>query len=167
MNAIDSKADPFAISTPEQFFDYVLLPNFREFEENAGDLRRAMNVAISCLSMRDWMLHSFRMSAPERVGHASDANAYDRYLGAKEPQYATIRTVANASKHLELTRSEPKGFSAGDVQVEFLRCGDPCGIPLRPIKVRTADGSMKPINWMLGCVVAMWGREIGREPWRV
>ena len=155
-------SDAFAIRTPDEFFERVLLPNYREFEAHPGDLRRVMNLAISCLSMRDWMLGAFKEADPDRVYGASEKGQYRKLLEDKEPLFAEVCAIANASKHLELDRKPRKGFRATDVQVGFLRMGDPVGLPLRPVKTRLADGRRESVNWMLGRVVALWASELGR-----
>ena len=154
-------SESFAIRTPAEYFDRVLLPNYREFESSPSDIRLVMNLAVSCLSLRDWMLVAFKDSAPERIGGARTKGDYQQHLNAKEPLYAEVCAIANASKHLELEHGSRVGFRANEVQVEFLRVGDPVGLPLRPIKTRLASGKLVTVNWMLGRVVAMWATELG------
>ena len=93
-------SEPFAIRTPDEFFERVLLPNYREFEANASDLRRVMNLAISCASMLDWMFVTFSKADRGRICGAATKGEYGERLEAKEPLFAEVRAIAIASKHL-------------------------------------------------------------------
>lgn len=154
------------IGTPDQFFDRVLLPNYLEFRRNSSCVRRVMNLAISCLSMRDWVEAS---SDPKYARCAVGSAGYHAQLVAREPMFERVAAIANASKHAKLNRGGWAGFSIERVHSDCFRVGDRCGTALRLVRVRFPGERGIAVDEMMARVVIMWAVEIGRngqEVWR-
>lgn len=158
---MDSDSEPYFISTPDRFFDRVVLPNYADFIDNQADLRLAMNAAIACLSMRDWVLGEQDLDRTELKAKTSDLQ---QDLVKREPMFQHLSDIAKASKHYRITEGARAGFVAAAVRVDHLRAGDPCGHPLRPIKVVLPDKSIVFFRDILVSAVVMWARHLGRDP---
>jgi hypothetical protein len=102
------------LATATDFWEVMVEPDFAECKGDPTNLRAALHAASSLFHMHDWVWLSHRSAveltfptfvgktgAPETVTNAS------RFANALEDQYpdfSRIRGVANAGKHLQLTK---------------------------------------------------------------
>jgi hypothetical protein len=143
--------DDEAIATAEDFFRRVVEPNFWDFETHR-DMRRAMNLAVSAIALRDWVAKQNQRKVSE----------YHEQLVQIEPLFQHCRDVAIAAKHFELKNPNVL-VDARDVASTALACGDPCGSALREIAIVTTSQRtlFRDVAW---AVISMWYRELKLEP---
>ena len=98
------------------FWIGMVEPDYQESHKNQGDLRAALHSAISLFHMSDWVFeehrnmicNSFtfndRNGLPQAVNNSGTfANALEQI----ESDFALIRGIANAAKHLALDNIRP------------------------------------------------------------
>jgi hypothetical protein len=91
---------------PRRFHTVVVLPNVAEFNENFGDVRLAFN-AVASVDALAAQLHAWcRVNAPVEVAGLEDDTHYKEGLAQRSAGFALVRDVANAQKHVELTRGK-------------------------------------------------------------
>ncbi len=87
-----------SITSPRQFFELIVTPNFHAFYESQGDLRLAFNACVSLNQLADWIAAALK----ENPG---------QFLEKKYKEKAEIRTVrhlANNFKHFEVREPTPQ-----------------------------------------------------------
>ncbi|ODA67111.1 hypothetical protein A7A08_01857 [Methyloligella halotolerans] len=96
---------PTRIETPQEFFDFVVIPDVRDFRMGP-DLRRAYHACTSLLSLRDWVYRKHRgrpwSDAGRSMNPFTSKAALQAALEQIDDQFSVITDVANASKHMVL-----------------------------------------------------------------
>lgn len=93
------------MSTPaHKFFDTHVVPSVDEFQRNPLDIRLAMNAAVALNQLADHFWHHYRVSNPGRVFQAATPGVFRDQLSARYPDFTVVRDVAEAHKHVELSR---------------------------------------------------------------
>jgi len=68
------------------------------------DIRRAMNAAVALNQMADHFWHGFASIETARVFNTSSPGAFRTELAKGNPDFALLRDVAEAHKHVKLDR---------------------------------------------------------------
>lgn len=98
------------------FWIGMVEPDYKESQNNQGDLRAALHAAISLFHMSDWVFvgHSnticstFTFIDKNGIQQAVyDSGTFANALERIESDFALIRGIANAAKHLALTNIRP------------------------------------------------------------
>jgi hypothetical protein len=104
----DRRAMDVTITTPSEFRNQIMEPDYAAFERAPTDLRLAFHTAASLLHLRDWVAHAQSIHPGQLQ---TDLEKRCKYFGL-------IRDVANAGKHLVLTQKPSTSMTnAGDVQL--------------------------------------------------
>lgn len=140
------------LNTPDQFFRLVVEQNLRDYWEHRDDMRCAFNAAVTCLSMRDWML----ANSTSRIALDKRRRRYTQWITRREPALQEIFDIANCSKHFRLDFGPSKGRTSESIGWEYFRCGDPVGVSLRPLRVETRNGQIVRFQDLLIAAVAYW-----------
>ena len=94
----------------------MVVPDYNDFVADPGDLRKAFHTAISLFHLHDWVYiaHGAMINqnlkfndhtgAPRPV---ADAKTFANSLEIIQPNFALIRGIANAGKHLSLSDRRP------------------------------------------------------------
>jgi hypothetical protein len=102
--------------TPEDFWNGMLLPDYNDFQADVGDLRMAFHSAISLFHMHDWVFNihedyiiaNFTLIDDQgNTPRTKKAKHFGNALEAICPDFALIRGIANAGKHLALSNIRP------------------------------------------------------------
>jgi hypothetical protein len=104
---LDEKYMIFDITSPQQYFEKVVLPNTEDFltERNHLSARHAINAAITAYHIIEWMFVFYHKLDPSKIYNANDINSYKRKLkddGLKNIDL--LHDLANFSKHRQLTK---------------------------------------------------------------
>jgi hypothetical protein len=98
------------------FWVGMVEPDFQESQNNQGDLRAALHAAISLFHMSDWVFEQHqsmvrkaftfndKSGQPQSV---KDSKTFAHSLEEIESNFALIRGIANAAKHLALKDIRP------------------------------------------------------------
>jgi hypothetical protein len=110
--------------TPQDFVAQVVRPNVREFHANVGSLRHAYNAvfAVDALAAHlHWWLKS------NDSGSTTPSQTDDSYrteLGKANDAYALLHNIANAQKHVRLTRRNPRVDTAEQITSRRIGYGE-------------------------------------------
>ena len=100
--------------TPRDFLEQVVEPNLNELEARRYDVRLAYNAVASIDALAAHIYAAAKSSLTEQ-----DDIQYREALAKGDPDFALIRDVAKALKHVELTRGVPKVSRADQLSVKF------------------------------------------------
>jgi hypothetical protein len=89
----------------QQFFDIHVVPNYDAWLSQPTDLRLAMNAVVSLYHMADYFWNSF-YETDCRVYSTKKSGEFRAELARRSDDYALLRDVAEAHKHMRLHRSE-------------------------------------------------------------
>jgi hypothetical protein len=104
------------ITSYNEYRTEIVERDHADFLADDGDIRKAFHTAISLFHLHDWVYaaHSayidanftfFRNGVPASV---TNAKQFADALSDASPDFALIRSVANAAKHLELRTPDPR-----------------------------------------------------------
>lgn len=111
--------------TPKDFLEVMVRPNVADFKARYDDLRLAFNAVAAVDALAAHLFVWCRENAPEEVrgiAVGDDGRFRDR-LAERSPEFALLRDIANANKHVHLTRKAPQISGAGQVKPQELRWG--------------------------------------------
>jgi hypothetical protein len=100
---------------PRQFLQVVVLPNVLDFHQNYGELRYAYNAIAAVDALAAHLYVWATVNAPTTVATSSDDTAYRATLAARDHNFALLRDIAKALKHVRLTRGSPSVTHASQV----------------------------------------------------
>jgi hypothetical protein len=110
------------IETPRDFFDHVVEVDVSEFRANRLDLRAAYHACSSLLSLRDWVVESYKCKPWIFGGLAQKqfvrVGELQTSLEAIEPKFAIVTDIANASKHMVLDPKRRRTNLHGNANTE-------------------------------------------------
>jgi len=100
---------------PREFLETIVRPNVGDFHADFADLRRAYN-AISAVDALAAHLYVWATTnAPLVVASIKDDTHYRANLAARNPEFALLRDIAKAQKHVHLTQGNPQVTRAEQV----------------------------------------------------
>lgn len=101
--------------TPQDYLVDIVKPNIAEFHEHYSDLRRAHNAigAVDALAAHLFVWAS--ANAPLTVASVNDDSHYRATLASRNRDFALIRDIAKALKHVQLTRYNPQVSRADQI----------------------------------------------------
>ncbi|PLX39572.1 MAG: hypothetical protein C0606_03475 [Hyphomicrobiales bacterium] len=101
------------VKESEDYWEKIVKPDYTDFFAHLDDIRRAFHLSVSLLHLADWIYVAHK-SAIDGTFTFKDASQQDRpvdsvptfanALGDNCEEFELIRGIANASKHLSLTR---------------------------------------------------------------
>jgi hypothetical protein len=108
-------ADTIEANAPTNFLETVVRPNIAEFHANFSDVRRAYN-AVSALDALAAHVYTWaktkELLAVTKVG---DDTQFRTELAKRDKNFALLRDIAKAQKHVRLNRGEPLVTDASQV----------------------------------------------------
>jgi hypothetical protein len=154
----EHNTDVHMIPSAREFLRTVVIENYNECHNRASDIRLAMNFAISCVSLCDWVAADYAGILPGCVD--KDPRHYENRLRARSPEFALVCDMANAWKHTHISRKDRRLTSAQHVRVDHLRAGDPCGLSLLPLAAEADGGRRVLVEPAFGRVLQLWRQEL-------
>ena len=115
-------------NSAHEFFDTHVVPALDDWRKAPTDIRLAMNAAIALNQMVDHYWHGFAPLDSSRVLNAPNAGSFRGELAKRSQDFALLRDVAEAHKHVKLDRSVRYVTAAGQTAIRALGWGeDPYG----------------------------------------
>ena len=96
-----------------EFFDTHVAPAMEEWRRAPTDIRLAMNAAVALNQMADHFWHGFAAVDPGRIFKTPNPGAFRAELATRNEHFALLRNVAEAHKHVKLSRPVRAVTSAG------------------------------------------------------
>jgi hypothetical protein len=98
-------ATEVALADAKEFYLHVVKPNVEEFTTTPSQFRTAVNAATSLFHMHDWLYEFKRTELEGMYKHTFESKGiFWRHIETLVPSSKFIRDLANASKHVQLTR---------------------------------------------------------------
>ncbi len=94
--------------TPQEFLETVVRPNVGDFHSDFADLRRAHNSISAVDALAAHLYVWATINNPPAVASSSDDTVYRAELAARNQDFALLRDIAKAQKHVRLTRGNPQ-----------------------------------------------------------
>lgn len=93
------------MSTPAHtFLQTHVVPGINDFVASPLDIRIAMNSAVALNQLADYFWRSYSTTDPALVFHTANVGVFRDELGKRHPEFAIVRDVAEAHKHMSLNR---------------------------------------------------------------
>ncbi|NQV81288.1 MAG: hypothetical protein HQ495_12100 [Alphaproteobacteria bacterium] len=156
---------------PRAFFDNHVRPNYRAWLADPGQEYLAKNAVTEANNMAARVFHHWEGVDPTRIRGAKNEGEYRNLLAAHEcPDFALVRDVADAHKHVTLDRASRQVTNASQTHVDSLGWGEATwgeakwGSPPELV-ISLDDGSKRPLDAIMENVIEMWDRLL--EHWGI
>ncbi len=110
-------------SEAHAFFREHVIPAIEDWQSDETALHKAMLVATNLAHMTDYYWQSF-CDDPERVFSKDSLSQFREQLEIDNPDFALIRDVCDAHKHLELNRSTRRITRANQTNIGKMGWGE-------------------------------------------
>jgi hypothetical protein len=110
--------------TPREFLELVVRPNVNEFHTDFADQRRAHNAVSAVDALAAHIYVWARTNAPSAVATAGDDSHYRNQLAGRNSDFALLRDVAKAQKHVHLGRHNPQTTRADQITARPIGYGE-------------------------------------------
>jgi hypothetical protein len=158
------------IATSADFMNHIVEPDYQDAMHHRESLRHAFHLAVSLLSLRDWVLKEF--SERPEWKFAKGAGAFQGDLEHICPEFSLISQVANSTKHLTLDGKRPRSINgAHDVRLSggsgMLGFGALGSGPIGSIPTIEVDvgHDRLPFLHLAEKVVFMWRKLFSEQRW--
>ncbi len=101
--------------TPREFLEAVVRPNVNDFHAHFADLRHAHNAIGSVDALAAHLYIWASINNPSAVASTKDDSADRANLAARSQDFALLRDIAKALKHVHLTQGNPQVSHAAQV----------------------------------------------------
>lgn len=91
-------------TTPWLFYQFFVLPNYSEFDENSDDIRLGFNASVAAFQQADIFYAYYRRHDPSIIARWPRKKDLLTYLGERDPHFITIQSVTTVYKHLYTTQ---------------------------------------------------------------
>ena len=158
-------------SNPRDFFETHVRPNYQAWLNSPLEEHLAKNAVAEANNMAERMYHHLSMNNPQLIFGAKKPSEYRDYLTeSKCPDFALIRDVADAHKHLGLDRKSRRLTRDSQTNIET-----PGGMfppsyfppryfsrgyfgPREQFVVTLDSGEKRPLSTIMKNVLEMWER---------
>jgi hypothetical protein len=96
---------PSTRTSAHDFFDTHLVPNHEAWLAEPTDMRLAMNAVVSLYHMADHFWHAYSKTDPGRTLNTANSALFRAALADQDREFAVLRDVAEAHKHMKLDRT--------------------------------------------------------------
>lgn len=110
--------------SPRQFLETVVRPNIRVFHDNFADQRHAYNAISAIDALAAHLYFWASANAPAAVVSDPDDTYFRGSPAKRDPQFALLRDIAKAQKHVHLRRGSPQVTSADQISARPLGYGE-------------------------------------------
>lgn len=109
---------------PRDHLDLIVRPNVNDLRTSFGDVRYAFNAVAAVDALAGHLYRWCSSSASHEVAGVRDDSAYREQLAQSNADFALVRDIAKAQKHVQLTRGSPKVSTAAQVETRSLGWGE-------------------------------------------
>jgi hypothetical protein len=110
--------------SPQEFLEEVVRPNVADFHARYDDVRCAFNAIAAVDALAAHMFGWLRDNSPSTVASVKDDSCYRQKLAASHEGFRLLRDIANAQKHVHLTRGDPTVTHASQVAERAIAFGE-------------------------------------------
>lgn len=151
---------------PRYYYDNFVKPNFDEFCDDEGSIRKAFNAVVSLFHMTDNYFNYYKQRGDARVTGFNELRDFQVYMGGLTPYFNDVQSMANAYKHLYTNsgRAHVTVKSGGAVYVEEVTENDDSivnedleGASCSIVYYFKKDGSNLVVKDALSEVIKVWG----------
>jgi hypothetical protein len=101
--------------TPRDFLEAIVRPNVADFHTRFADMRHAHNAISSVDALAAHLYVWAKSNCQAAVASSCNDSAYRGTLAAQNGDFALLRDIAKAQKHVHLTQGKPQVGSADQV----------------------------------------------------
>lgn len=105
------------IMDPREFCETVIMPDLEQLRNSQSDFRAAYHAITSVDALAAHIFAWCKSNAKSKVANFRDDIAYRQFLAGKDGDFALLRDIAKAQKHVNLIRGNPKVSKAENVSV--------------------------------------------------
>ena len=152
------------MSNPRRYFETHVKANHADWCNEPLDERKAMNAAVSANQMADHMYHYLSENDNSQLLGARNPGEYRGALAEIEPDFALVRDVAEAHKHVQIGRSDAQVRSADRTNVQPSRYGEMRygeGVySASQFVVELEDGDKRALSALMTKAIEMWSAQL-------
>ena len=147
--------------------EQVVRPNMADLVDAYGDVRRAFNAIAAVDALAGHIWRWCRTNALHEIAEIRDDSDYRQRLSQENADFALVRDMAKAQKHIHLIRGSPQVSGADQVETRGLGWGQArwgegrWGSPPQVV-VETEDGEVRVVESVLGRALAFLEAEMVR-----
>ena len=101
--------------TPREFLEVVVAPNINDFHSNFADMRHAHNAINTVDALAAHLYVWATENNPNAVADSKCDSAYRAKLAASDKDFALLRDIAKAQRHVRLEKANPQVKRADQV----------------------------------------------------
>jgi hypothetical protein len=142
-------------TTPVTYYEQFVVPNYEDYLERAGDIRRGLNACLTASQLADVVIAYCKAEDPARIASWNTVPALRIELCRRDPYFNVIQSAATAYKHLHAVGRHYNISTTGSlesVSVRHLGRMD-VAYPQRDVIVRLKNGAIVSLNDALEVVV--------------
>ena len=114
------------IATAHDYFEQVVGYNLQQYKAQPTSLPAAFNLASTLFSMHEWVWDSYGSKLEQHLGvKLGGAAALNTHTQSNCPAFKYMRDVANASKHVSLSKASTRVTHIKDTTAIESRWGEP------------------------------------------
>lgn len=101
-------SEQLVLDNSRKFYDWVLIKQYDDFFKNDTTYQHLINLASSLFHFHEWLFNDFQSVLHTELGANQRLSNPGQFWGAVEAtnqKFGFIRDIANASKHVRLTRN--------------------------------------------------------------
>lgn len=108
---------------PKTFLEDVVRPNVEDMKARYEDVRLAFNAVAAVDSLAAHLYVWCLTNTAGQTHGAKDDSDYREKLAQQDPEFALLRDIAKANKHVHLTRGTPQVTAADQISAKRLGWG--------------------------------------------
>lgn len=107
-----------------EFFRVHVIPNLQTWQNQSIDIRLAMNAVVSLYHMADHYWYAYSQLDSTRIFNTRSSGKYREELAERCNWFKVLRDVAEAHKHMKLTRSSRVLTQANQTEIRKTGFGE-------------------------------------------
>lgn len=109
--------------SPRKHLELIVRPNLKDLGEGYGDVRHAFNAIAAVDALAGHIWRWCRDHAPQEIVGAKNDIGFKQRLAETNADFALVRDMAKAQKHVHLDRGAPALKGADQIEVRSLGWG--------------------------------------------
>ena len=152
---------------PREHLEQIVRPNVGDIHTNFGNVRYAFNAVAAVDALAGHVYRWCCINAPHEVAEVQDDSAYRERLAHANADFALVRDIAKAQKHIHLDRGSPQVSTAAQVETRSLGWGQArwgegrWGSPPQ-VMVETDEGEVRVVEAILDRALSFLEVEMNR-----
>jgi hypothetical protein len=110
--------------TPREFLEQIVRPDIDAFHADYGNIRLAYHAVTSVDALAAHLFQWCRVNNPSATLGAGDDSLFRYHLAQKDKDFALVRDLAKAQKHVEITKTATAVSSQSQVVARGVGYGE-------------------------------------------